>query len=201
MKKYIYEGKNIEELKEKALKELKITEDEALFKTTEDESGLFKVRKITLEVFKKDEILNYLKEILNDIVSKMGIDVNIEAKIRNDNFKLSLYSDNNAILIGKEGRTIDSLQVILKNALSNKINFRVNISLDVENYKEKQLKRIVKIAENEAMQTLKTGVEAKLDSMNSYERRLVHEKIAEIEGVYTISEGEEPNRYVVIRKK
>lgn len=199
MQIYTYEGKNIDELKEKAFTELNTTEDDVFIKISEEEAGIFKSKKIKIEILKKDEILSYLKQILSDIVSKMGIKANIEAKIRDNNFKLSLYSDNNAILIGREGRTIDSLQTILKNAVSNKTHFRINISLDVENYKEKQLKRIIRLARNVALQTLETGVEAKLDSMNSYERRLVHEEVSKIEGVHTVSEGEEPNRYVVIK--
>ncbi|MDD4298102.1 MAG: KH domain-containing protein [Bacilli bacterium] len=199
MQIYTYEGKNIDELKEKAFTELNTTEDDVFIKISEEEAGIFKSKKIKIEILKKDEILSYLKQILSDIVSKMGIKANIEAKIRDNNFKLSLYSDNNAILIGREGRTIDSLQTILKNAVSNKTHFRINVSLDVENYKEKQLKRIIRLARNVALQTLETGVEAKLDSMNSYERRLVHEEVSKIEGVHTVSEGEEPNRYVVIK--
>lgn len=199
MQIYTYEGKNIDELKEKAFTELNTTEDDVFIKISEEEAGIFKSKKIKIEILKKDEILSYLKQILSDIVSMMGIKANIEAKIRDNNFKLSLYSDNNAILIGREGRTIDSLQTILKNAVSNKTHFRINISLDVENYKEKQLKRIIRLARNVALQTLETGVEAKLDSMNSYERRLVHEEVSKIEGVHTVSEGEEPNRYVVIK--
>lgn len=199
MQIYTYEGKNIDELKEKAFTELNTTEDDVFIKISEEEAGIFKSKKIKIEILKKDEILSYLKQILSDIVSMMGIKANIEAKIRDNNFKLSLYSDNNAILIGREGRTIDSLQTILKNAVSNKTHFRINVSLDVENYKEKQLKRIIRLARNVALQTLETGVEAKLDSMNSYERRLVHEEVSKIEGVHTVSEGEEPNRYVVIK--
>lgn len=200
MKVYMYEGKKEEELKEKALSELGKKEDDVLFKTSEEESGLFKTKKIKLEIVIKDEIIKYLKELLLDIVEKMGIEANIEAKIRDNHFKLTIFSNNNSILIGKGGRTIDSLQTILKNAVSNKIHFSTSVTVDVENYKEKQLKRIEMLAKNTAKQVLDTGIEAKLDSMNSYERRIVHEEVAKVPGVHTISEGEEPNRYVVIKK-
>jgi spoIIIJ-associated protein len=56
------------------------------------------------------------------------------------------------------------------------------------------------LARNTAREVKATGIEAKLNSMNSYERRIVHEEVSKIEGVYTVSEGEEPNRYVVIKK-
>lgn len=199
MKVYVYEGKNLEELKEKALFELGKVENDVFIKDTEEEGGLFKSKKFKLEILIKEEVLQYLKELLLDIVSKMGITANIEAKIRENHLKFSLYSDNNAILIGKGGRTIESLQTILKHTVSNQTHFGISVTLDVEDYKEKQLQRIEMLARNTAREVLSTGLEARLDSMNSYERRLVHEEVSKVEGVHTISEGDEPNRYVVIK--
>lgn len=199
MEVHVYEGKNLEEIKEKALQELKKEETDVLIKTSEEEVGLFKTKKIKVEILVKEEVLKYLKELLMDIVNKMGINANVEAKIRENHFKLTLFSDNNSILIGKGGRTIESLQTILKHAISNKEHFNISVTVDVEDYKEKQHKRIEMLARNIAKEVLSTGIEAKMDSMNSYERRLVHEEVSKIEGVYTISEGEEPNRYVVIK--
>lgn len=200
MKIHLYEGKNAEEVKEKALKDLNKEETDLYIKESEEEGGLFKSKKVKLEILTKDEVIKYLKELLLDIVGKMGIQANVEAKIRENSLKLSLFSDNNAILIGKGGRTIESLQTILKYAVLNTTHFHVNISLDVEDYKEKQLKRIETVAKRTAKEVLATGVEARMDSMNSYERRLVHEEVSKIDGVYTVSEGDEPNRYVVIKK-
>ena len=199
MKVYVYEGKNVDEVKEKALLELKREEEDVFFKTSEEEVGLFKSKKVKVEILVKEEVLTYLKELLLEIVSKMGIEANVEAKIRENHLKFSLFSDNNAILIGKGGRTIESLQTILKYTVSNKTHFGVSVTVDVEDYKEKQLKRIEMLARNTAKEVLATGVEAKMDSMNSYERRLVHEEVSKIEGVHTVSEGVEPNRYVVIK--
>lgn len=199
MNVYVYEGKNLEEVKEKSLTALQKIDEEVIMKESEEEGGLFKSKKVKIEVLVKEEILQYLKELLMDIVEKMGIKANIEAKIREKHLKLSLFSDNNAILIGKGGRTIESLQTILKSAVSNKTHFNVGITLDVEDYKEKQLKRIEMLGRNAAREVLATGVEVRLDSMNSYERRVVHEEVTKIEGVHTVSEGEEPARYVVIK--
>ncbi|MFA5407303.1 MAG: R3H domain-containing nucleic acid-binding protein [Bacilli bacterium] len=199
MKTYVYEGKNLEELKEKALLELGKEENDVFMKSEEGEVGLFKSKKYKLEVLVKEEVLSSIKEQLLDIINKMGIEANLEAKIRDDHYKIVLFSNNNAVLIGKGGRTIESLQSILKHSFYNKTKFNINITLDVEDYKEKQLRRIKMLATNTAKEVLETGVEVKLDSMNSYERRLVHEEVSKIEGLHTISEGEEPNRYVVIK--
>lgn len=199
MKKYSYEGKIESEVLSKALLELNKEETDLFIKKHEEETGLFKTKKIKLEVLVKEEVLSYLKEILIDIISKMGIEVKIEGKIREKYLKLTLFSNNNSILIGSGGRTIDSFQTILKNILYNKYNFNVNIIVDVEDYKEKRDKRLEMLGRNTARDVLRTGIEVKLDSMNSYERRIVHEAASKINGICTESIGEEPNRYIVIK--
>ena len=199
MKVYVYEGKNLEEVKAKALLDLGKEEQDVFIKESEEETGLFKTKKVKLEVLVKEEVLQYLKELLLDIVNKMGLEANVEAKVRDKHLKFSLYSNNNSILIGKGGRTVDSLQTILKHTVSNQTHFGISVSVDVEDYKEKKFDRIEMLARNIAKEVLSTGVEAKMDSMNSYERRLVHEEVSKIEGVHTLSDGVEPNRYVVIK--
>ena len=201
MKIYEFEGKNLEDTTKKALLELNKSEEEVFIKSEEEESGLFKSKKVKIKILIKVEVLEYLKDLLLNITKKMSIKAKVEAKIRDNCLKLSLYSDNNAVLIGKNGRTIESLQMILKAAISNQTRFGININVDVEDYKEKQLHRLEELARNVAKEVLQTGIEVKLDSMNSYERRLVHEEVSKVEGIDTISVGEEPNRCVVIKLK
>ena len=93
------------------------------------------------------------------------------------------------------------MQTLIKNSLLNKTGFRINVIIDVEDYKEKINKNLEYNVKKIAYEVRKTGIEAKLDPMNSYERRIVHNAIGKIKGVTTKSEGEEPNRYVVIRKE
>ena len=85
--------------------------------------------------------------------------------------------------------------------LLTKYNVKMNIILDVEHYKEKQLKNIEYIAKQTAKDVARTKIEASLDPMNSYQRRAVHNVLTNFKGVYTESVGEEPNRYVVIKPK
>ena len=85
--------------------------------------------------------------------------------------------------------------------LANKLTNEVLVNLDVENYKEKKLKSIEFLAKKITREVSKTKVETKMDSMNSYERRVVHNLLANNKYVYTESIGEEPNRCVVIKPK
>ena len=85
--------------------------------------------------------------------------------------------------------------------LNTKFGILPHLILDVENYKENQEKRIERLAKKLAREVVRTKVEIKLDNMNSYERRLVHNILSKDKKVYTISEGEEPNRHVIIKLK
>ncbi len=201
MKVYSYEGKKIEDLKEKIKKDLNVEEDNLIIKIKEEDGGLFKLKKIKIEVILKDEVIDYIKKIIKEITKQMGLNVNVECKKRNKYISINLFSNNNGILIGKGGRTIEALQTIIKASVTNKTGFFVNIILDVEDYKNKQNKNLEMLAEKIANEVKETGLEVKLDSMNSYERRIVHEVLANRDDIYTISEGEEPNRRVVIKIK
>lgn len=199
MKLREYEAKTKEEALAKAEKDYGLTEKDLFLIEREEEGGLFKTKKIKLEVVSKEEVIEYCKSLLKNITEKMGIEIKCEVKNNEDYLKFSLYSDNNSVLIGKGGRTIESLQVILRSSLSNQLGFRVNVSIDVEDYKEKQLQRIEYLARKIANEVKATGNETKLDAMNSYERRIVHEEVSKVEGITTVSEGEEPNRYIIIK--
>ena len=200
MKKYIYEGKTIEEAKEKALTELKVNEEDLIIEVLEEKSSLLK-KIAKIEVTTINDVLNYTKESITEILKLMNIDVKFEIRRREKTISIKLFSDNNAILIGKNGRTIGALQTIVRQIISNETKEKISIILDVENYKEKRIKNIEYLAKKTAREVAKTKVEATLDSMNSYERRIVHSVLADDKYVYTESIGEEPNRCVVIKLK
>ena len=200
MKIYTYEGKNLEELTLQALKELNVKEDEMLTEVKEETVGLLRKKKYTLNVVLKSDVLEYSKKLLKDIVEGMGIkDVMIESQRKENFIKLTLHSSDNSILIGRNGRTLSSLQNIIRSSVSNQIGIFVNIILDVENYKIKQEHNIERLAKKLAKEVLRTKEPIAMDSMNSYERRLVHNALANFKGITSDSEGEEPNRRIVIK--
>jgi spoIIIJ-associated protein len=200
MKVYAYEGKSLEEAKNNALSELDLNEEEVLIKRKEsEEAGLFKNKKSICQVIIKDEIINYIKDYINKIGELMGIKINIECKKREKYIKINLFTDNNAIIIGKRGKTIDALQKLIRQSIYINTGFLVNLILDVEDYKEKQYNNLEREVKIMAKKVISLKSEVKLDDMNSYARWIVHESLAEYEGVYTISEGEEPNRHIIIK--
>ena len=200
MNTYTFEDKTIDEAKNKALKELNINEENIIIINQTEKNGLLK-KSASIELVTIDEIINYLKDSLNEILSLMGIEANYEVRRRENRIEIKIFSDNNAILIGKNGRTMQSLQTILRFILKNHVSSDLSVMLDVENYKEKRNRNIEYLAKKIARDVARTKVETKLDNMNSYERRIVHNILSDNKYVYTVSEGEEPNRHVIIKPR
>ena len=200
MNKYYYEGKTKELALELALEELKISEEDLIINDIEEKSGLLK-KSVKLEVLNINEIITFIKETINEITKNMGVEANLEVRRRENNISVTIFSDNNSILIGKNGKNVAALQLLVRQMVNPKLNNSLGIIIDVGNYKEKRVKNIEYLAKKLAREAYKTKTEVTMDSMNSYERRIVHEVLADDKYVYTESIGEEPNRKVVIRLK
>lgn len=200
MKSYVFEAKTIADAKEKALNELRLSEENIIIKTQEEKQGLLK-KTAKIKVISVNDLINYLKESLNTITSLMNINTNLEVRRRDKNIEIKIFSDQNPILIGKDGKTLEALQNILRQVLLKEVGDEYKILLDIENYKEKKITNLERVAKKLAREVKKTKVEIKLDRMNSYERRIIHNALTNNKKVYTESEGEEPNRYVVIKPK
>lgn len=200
LKLYSYDGKNKEEAITKALTDLNVKIEDIIITDEVIEGKLFKAKKYVVNAVLKDDVKKEIKNFINELKSKMNIDINIEIKEDEDIFNVLLVSDNNSILIGKDGRTISALQLILRQFL-NRSGIPIKVNLDVSNYKAKKVKNIEYEIKKIARNVLDTKVDAKLDPMNSYERRVVHTVVSEFEFLETESFGEEPERYVIIRYK
>ena len=200
MKKYYYEGKTKESAIELALEELKITEEDLIINEVEEKSSLLK-KSVKIEVLNINEIISFIKETITEITKNMGVEANLEVRRRENNVSVTIFSDNNSILIGKNGKNVAALQLLIRQMVNSKLKDSIGIVLDVGNYKEKRVKSIEYLAKKLAREAYKTKTEVTMDSMNSYERRIVHAILADDKYVYTESIGEEPNRKVVIKLK
>ncbi len=199
MERYTYVGKTEEEALEEALKELDVTKEDIMYKSNEQKGGLFKSKKVELEVIKKSDIHDFIKETILKITKDMGFEVNAEVKVRDDILNITLFSDKNNLLIGKDGKNMSALSTVVRQIVFNELGYYYKFNLDVGEYKLKQQKNLERMAHKLAREVAKTKVEVKLDPMNSYERRIIHNTLNDDRYVYTESFGEEPNRYVVIK--
>jgi len=199
MEKYTYIGKTEEEALDNALNDLALEKNEIIYKSNEQKGGLFKSKKIEIEVTKKSDIHDFIKETILKITKDMGFDVNAEVKVRDDILNITLFSDKNNLLIGRDGKNMSALSTVVRQIVFNELGYYYKFNLDVGEYKLKQQKNLERMAHKLAREVAKTKVEVKLDPMNSYERRIIHNALNDDRYVYTESFGEEPNRYVVIK--
>lgn len=201
LEKYNYEGKNKEEILENIKKELNLELDELFLNEIEIEAKLFKSKKYKIEVIKKNDLIKFIKNYLKELQELFGLTINSEVTIKNDGLNVILVSENNAILIGKDGKTLTSLQLLIKQLVKKMLGVNYRVNVDVGGYKSKKISTLEYQIKFIAKDVLRTKIEVKLDPMNSYERRIVHSVISEYLDLETTSEGEEPERYIVIKYK
>lgn len=195
--------KEIAKTKEDALvqvlSKLNAEEEEVIFSFKEIKGGLFKGVTYECSGFLKNDILVEVQEYLKNILEGMGLEVSFEVSTKENVTTLKMYSSNNAILIGKNGGNLEALTVLARQFIKNITSNGPRIMLDVEDYKDRQIKKLERFAKNLARDVVRTKTDVEMDNMNSYERRIVHNVLSDFKGVRTESVGEEPNRHVVIK--
>ena len=199
MEKIIKDGKETELVLEEILTENNLTKDEIVYTSHDKKGKLFQGTLKEVTVYKKTDINDAIKEFLKEIIENMGLEVSFETTTKDERTTIKMYSNNNPIIIGKSGHTLKALETLAKQKIQNDTGIFYKINLDVSNYKEKIQKSIERLAKNTAREVAKTKIPVALDNMTSYERRIVHNVLTDFKGVKTESEGEEPNRHVVIK--
>lgn len=193
------EAKTKEEALENILKKTNLTQDDFFLKSEFVEGKLFKSPKYIVSALKKEDVKNFITEYIENLSKLLNLDITSEILNNNESFNITLVSDNNAILIGKEGKNLNAIQTILRQAIKTEAGINLKISVDVGNYKLKKMKNIEIEVRKIAEEMEKSHLDVSLDPMNSYERRLVHNIINEYSNLTTESFGEGKDRHVVIK--
>ena len=156
-----------------------------------------KVTELTTE--ERETAQKFLREVLN----AMDIKAEIKIKLQNDSMYINLAGPKMGIIIGRRGQTLDSLQYLVSlvvNKNKDKEQY-IKVILDTEDYRKKREETLDRLATRLADKVIKTGKKVDLEPMNPYERRIIHAALQSYPEITTFSEGEEPNRKVVIALK
>ncbi len=193
------EGKTIDDATKKALNELGIDDASEVRIEVVDEgkSGIFGFgvsRQAKIRVYYSDsdtELISFARDILINIINKMGIEVKIKDIVEGSNrIYIEMDSEQSGLIIGKQGKTLEALQFLLNLIVSNKIQSDKKIILDIESYREKREKALRRLSKDIAHKVIKTGKPWTLEPMNPFERRLIHLTLQNDSRVSTKSEGE-----------
>ena len=206
MKTIEIESFDLEEAYKQAEETLKATKDQIEFKVKEEKkltSTIYHVT-ATLKVDRPMNGLKYLEIVLNSL--NINAMIEMRKKVTSDHtieVKYVITSEENPILIGKGGKTLEAIQILLRNVVNAgaEEEEQYKVSVDCGGYKESRAKRLEILATKTAKEVAQSKVEAHLEPMNSFERRIVHAKLADWRDVYTESEGDGKDRHIVIKPK
>lgn len=145
-----------------------------------------------------DAIADFVEELLE----RMGIDAIAEPTTHRGHVYVDIVDgpeDDMALLIGRHGQTLDAIQELARTAVGRRLDDRIRVLVDVGDYRKRAEERLVDHAREVAERVQRTRQEEHLDPMNAYERKLVHDVVAEFESLESVSEGVDPDRFVVVR--
>ena len=132
----------------------------------------------------------------------MGVNAKLDIKEEKGVLSINISGDKMGLVIGYRGETLDSLQYLTSLVINkNHEDEYIRVSLDTENYRQKREETLIKVAQKTAYKVRKSGRAYKLESMNPYERRIIHSALQDYNDINTYSEGEEPFRRVVVSIK
>ena len=142
------------------------------------------------------------QEFLQELTRLMGVNVSVAvATDEEGNVRVNMDGDTLGILIGRRGETLDALQYLTSLQVNKGQSNYTRVTLDTEGYRAKREEALVRLANRMANRAQKTGRKVSMEPMNPYERRILHSALQDHPAVTTHSEGEEPNRHVVITLK
>ena len=153
-------------------------------------------------IYPEDTPAGRAQKFLMDVTDRMGVKVDVYVdESKADNLSIHMIGDTLGILIGRRGETLDALQYLTSLQVNKGREGYIRVTLDTENYRAKREDSLRRLAQRMANRAVKTGRKVVLEPMNPYERRVLHTALQNHPAVTTHSEGEEPNRRVVIMLK
>ena len=146
-----------------------------------------------------DEAIEETKKYLQAIAKEMGIeDLSINHTVKGKQASFYLESEKVAMLIGKRGNTLNSLQQLAQMVANKYAKGFIMVELDAENYRERRQETLEQLADRMADKAIRSGSRVQFEPMPSYERKVIHQALSRRLDIDTHSEGKDPNRYLVI---
>ena len=195
-----YTAKTKEEAIKLAASEKNVTAEEIVYFVVEEKvGGLFGIgAKAIIEAYAHNDIADFVVEYLQNYFNNIGMKCEIAIEEKNDCYFVKLNAENNAVLIGKAGQTLQAITNVVKAASSAEFRKHVNILIDINGYKEERYAKLKNMVGKIARTVQKTKVSARLGQMTNDERRVIHQYLSSFPHIRTESEGEGSERRLKI---
>lgn len=193
----LYVAKTVEEALKKASEAENVAIEELCYEVLEEKKGFF-IKKAEIAVYDVSDAIEYAKEYLLGIIRSFGNEATIEEKYEDGIIRLTINSEHNSVLIGKNGKTLQAMNELVRIALNNKFARRFRILLDINEYKNEKYSKLIKIAKRVAKEVQQTHIKVELSPMPSDERRIIHNALSRYNNIKTDSEGSGNKRHITI---
>lgn len=197
MKTYI--GKTLEECLALAAKESNCSlEDLTVFSKEEKAGFLGFGNQVSAMIYSPTDVLDFIYAYLDGYFKNIGLDVEVTVGQDVNGLKVMLNAENNAILIGKGGQTLQSINTVIKGAVNSHFKKHIAVLVDINNYKVDRYDKVIAMASRIAKTVLRTKVAATLDPLPNDERKVIHQYLSEMKNIRTESVGEGSQRRLKI---
>ncbi|WP_445489249.1 RNA-binding cell elongation regulator Jag/EloR [Niallia sp. 03133] len=194
-------GQTVEAAVESALAQLKTTKNQAeIIVVDEGKKGFFGfgARSAVVHVKVRINPIDQAKDYLLDVCSNMGVNVEVALQQSGKNILFQLSGEKIALLIGKRGQTLNSLQYLTQLVINKEADQYYNLKLDAEGYRTRRKEALIQLAERMAYKAKRAGKEFSLEPMPAEERKIIHAALVSFKGIKTYSSGEHGNRHIII---
>jgi spoIIIJ-associated protein len=199
-------GKTVEEAIIAGVLELAVDRDRVKVEVIEEPIkkglfGLFGKRLARVRVSYENDPGMLASEFIHRICKAMGVNADTQMSKDGENWHVNITGPELGILIGRRGETLDALQYLTNLAVSKNLSERVRVIVDVEGYRQRREETLIRLAKRLSEKVKRTGIKVVLEPMNPHERRIIHTSLQDETRISTYSEGNDPNRRVVIALK
>ena len=192
-----FTAKTVQDAVNLACQELNVTVDDLNYEVISETKTIF-TKRAEIECYTIAMVQEYIEGYVRRFISEMGFEVETVSYLQDGRIYCNINTSNNSILIGKAGVILRAINFIVKNAVSTTYKKRIELSIDINGYKEERYKKVASMARKLGKQVLRTKADIKLDPMPADERKVMHQELAKLDHVKTQSYGEGKNRHMVI---
>lgn len=192
-----YTAKTLDDALEQAANDMQVAKEEVIYTVVYEKKTLF-TKRVEIEAYCMKTIQDFIVNYVQTILSDMGFENEVVTRYEEGRIYVDINSDNNSILIGKGGVILRAINTLVKTAVSNTYKRRVDLTVDINGYKQDRYKKVASMAMRLGRNVQRNRVDVKLDPMPGDERKVIHQTLANMNYVRTESTGEGKNRYLTI---
>jgi spoIIIJ-associated protein len=196
MKKF--NAKSVEDALQQASTELGLPVEQINYEVTLEEKRLFS-KKVEIVVYDIGDVIAFTEQYLTTIMTDLKLDVAVKSQIDDGVLKIILNTSHNSVLIGRNGQTLQAINMMVRQAVGNKFKKHYRLLVDINQYKNDKYEKLIKMAIRIAKEVQRTKVKAVLDPMSSDERRVIHNALTKFNHVKTESIGQGYKRQITIQ--